>query len=334
MTSPATTDSVLRPRGLTALLAALGLTMTAAVGCSAAAEEEVADDSTVRVAVVDAAAPSLPLLAERNGDFTDQGLDVTISSHPSTRITSFASSLGWEYDIAWGTPADVIAAAAQGHDITVIAGAYVDSGRRPQAQMYAAEAGPVGSPTDLRDRRMAVPSLSGTLFLAVLTSLNRAGVDVDDVRLVEVPFSGMLRELDAGRVDAVATVQPYMGVVEAAGHRPLGDPFLSIDSPAVVGMWIADRAWAESNPTTVSAFVAGLDSADRWASSHQPETRAFLASALEIPPATAATVPLPDWHTSISPDALRPWIAAVASSGQVHGTLPEAGDLVPAPGKN
>ncbi|MFF1273080.1 ABC transporter substrate-binding protein [Streptomyces marokkonensis] len=334
MTFPAPTDSVLRPRGVTVLVTALGLTMTAAFGCSAPTGTAEADDSTVRVVLVDAAPPSLPLLAEKNGDFTAQGLDVSISSLPSTHITSFASSLGWEYDIAWGTPADVIAAAAQGHDITVVAGAYVDSHERPQAQMYAAEPGTVDSATDLSGKRLAVPSLSGTLFLAVLTSLNRAGVDIDGVQLVEVPFSDMLRKLDAGQVDAIATVQPYMNAVEAAGHRPLGDPFLSVDSPAVAGMWVADRAWAENNPGTISSFVAALNSADWWASSHEEETRAFLSSALEMPREAAAEAPLPDWDSSISPEALTPWIRAVASSGQVHGTLPKAEDLVPAPRKD
>ncbi|MFE5393046.1 ABC transporter substrate-binding protein [Streptomyces sp. NPDC056568] len=333
MTFRALTDSTHRPRGVPALFAALGLTMTAAVGCSAPAGTDEPQDRTVRVALVDAAPPSLPLLAEKNGDFTEQGLDVSISSQPSTHITTFAASLGWEYDIAWGTPADVIAAASQGQDITVIAGAYVDSEERQQGQMYAAASGTVDSRTDLRGKRMAVPSLSGTLFLAVLTSLNRAGVDVDDVRLVEVPFSGMLGQLDSGRVDAIATVQPYLGTVEAAGHRPLGDPFLSIDSPAVAGMWIAEREWAEENPETVAAFVAALDSADWWASSHEQEARAFLSSALEMPRRMAATAPLPDWDTSISPEALTPWIEAVAASGQVHGTLPKAEDLVSAPDK-
>ncbi|MFB6770717.1 ABC transporter substrate-binding protein [Streptomyces sp. NPDC056337] len=334
MTLPAQTVSVPRPRGVPALLAALGLTMTATVGCSASAETEEAGDSTVRVALVDAAPPSLPLLAEKNGDFADQGIDVRISSHPSTRITSFAASLGWEYDIAWGTPADVIAAASQGHDITVVAGAYVDSEERQQGQMYAAGSGTVDSATDLRGKRLAVPSLSGTLFLAVLTSLNRAGVDVDDVRLVEMPFSAMRGELDADRVDAVATVQPYMGEVEAAGHRPLGDPFLSVDSPAVAGMWIAEREWVEKNPATVASFVAALNSADWWASSHEKEARAFLSSALEMPRGMTATAPLPDWDTSVSPEALTPWVEAVAASGQVHGTLPKAEDLVATPAQD
>ncbi|KOX24872.1 MULTISPECIES: ABC transporter substrate-binding protein [unclassified Streptomyces] len=333
MTFPAPTRPAHRPRGVTALLTVLTLTTATVAGCSASTGGGEAEDGTVRVALVDAAPPSLPLLAERNGDFADQGLDVEISSHPSTRIASFAASLGWEYDIAWGTPADVIASAWQGHDITVIAGSYTDRDDNQQGQMYAAESGAVGSATDLRGKRVAVPSLSGALFLAVLTSLKRAGVDTDDVRFVQMPFSSMLGELGSGGVDAVATVQPYMGAVEAAGHRPLGDPFLSIDSPVVAGVWIAKRTWAERNPRTISSFVAALNSADRWASSHEKDVRTFLSSALEVPRRGAAAS-LPDWDTSVTPEALAPWIEAMASSGQVHGSLPEAEDLVWTPPEN
>lgn len=236
MTFPALPRPALHPRGATALFTALGLTMTAVSGCSASSEVGEPDRDTVRVALVDAAPPSLPLLAQKNGDFADRGLDVKISALPSTLITSFATSLNSKYDIAWGTPADVIGAAAQGHDITVIAGTYVDSKDHAQAQIYTAASGTVDSTADLKGKRMAVPSMSGTLFLAVLTSLKKRGVDIDDVHLVERPFSDMLGELDAGRVDAIATVQPYMGAVQAAGHTPLGAPFLSIDSPAVAGM--------------------------------------------------------------------------------------------------
>ncbi|MFF8408919.1 ABC transporter substrate-binding protein [Streptomyces omiyaensis] len=334
MVLPSPTRPVHRPRGVTALLTVLALTTTTAIGCSAPTEGEETEDGTVRVALVDAAPPSLPLLAEKNGDFAGQGLDVRISSHPSTRIASFAGSLGWRYDIAWVTPAEVIAYASLEQDLTVIAGSYADSVENQQAQMYAAGSGTVRSVTDLRGKRVAVPSLSGALFLAVLTSLRKAGVNADEVRFVQMPFTSMSGEIGAGEVDAIATVQPYMGGVEAAGHRPLGDPFLSIDSPAVAGVWIAKRTWAERNPRTISSFVAALNSADRWASSHEKDVRTFLSSALEVPRQGTAVAPLPDWDTSVTPEALAPWIEAMASSGQVYGSLPKAEDLVWAPPEN
>ncbi|MFI8426096.1 ABC transporter substrate-binding protein [Streptomyces sp. NPDC085479] len=334
MTLPAPPRPVHRPRGVTALLTVLALTTTTAVGCAAPSAGEKAEDGTVRVALVDAAPPSLPLLAEKNGDFGDQGLDVTITSHASTRIAAFAGSLGWKYDIAWVTPAEVIAYASLERDLTVIAGSYTDSVENQQAQMYAAKSGAIGSVTDLRGKRVAVPSLSGALFLAVLTSLKKAGVNTDDVRFVQMPFTSMSGDMGSGEVDAIATVQPYMGEVEAAGHRPLGDPFLAIDSPAIAGVWIAKRTWVERNPRTVSSFVAALNSADRWASSHEKDVRTFLSSVLEVPRAGTSVAPLPDWDTSVTPEALAPWIEAMEASGQVYGSLPKAEDLVWAPPEN
>ncbi|WP_436764250.1 ABC transporter substrate-binding protein [Streptosporangium sp. V21-05] len=312
-----------RPTRLTAL--ALALTMTMVAGCS---PDGANSDDAVRIALIPATPPSLPLIAEKNGDFTAQDLKVKISSLPSTSITTFAPALGRQYDIAWGTPADVIAASAQGHDITVIAGAYVDSDDRSQAQIFASKSSKVTSLAGLTGKRIATPSLSGTLYLAVLTSLKKTGVDVKDVTLVEVPFPNMLDQLNAGRVDAIATIQPFIGGVKAAGHAALGDPFLSVASPTVAGMWIADRQWADKNPKKVASFIAGLNAADTWVSSHDQEARSFLSAALKLPPQVMANVPLPDWDSSISSDALAPWIDAVAASGQVNGTLPKSADLV------
>ncbi|MER6346576.1 hypothetical protein ACWC10_16765 [Streptomyces sp. NPDC001595] len=147
-------------------------------------------------------------------------------------------------------------------------------------------------------------------------------MDTDEVRFVEVPFSDMLDGLDDAQVDAIATVQPYMGAVEAAGHTSLGDPFLAVDSPAVAGMWIADREWAQKNPGTIASFIAALNSADRWASAHTDGARTFLSSALRYLARAAQTAPLPNWDTSISPASLEPWIQALAGPGQVVGDLP------------
>ncbi|GAA3226429.1 hypothetical protein GCM10010468_54690 [Actinocorallia longicatena] len=288
----------------------------------------------MRIALIPAAPPSLPLIAEKNGGFTAQGLKVKISALPSTSITTFAPGLGRQYDIAWGTPADVIAASAQGHDITVIAGAYLDSTEHSQAQIFAAKAGRIASLAGLKGKRIATPSLSGTLYLSVLTSLKKAGVDAKDVTLVEVPFPTMLDQLNAGRVDAVATIQPFIGALKGAGHTALGDPFLSVASPAVAGMWIAGRSWAEKNPKKVASFVAALDAADTWVAAHDQEARTFLTTALKLPPQVMAVAPLPDWDSSISPEALTPWIDAVSASGQVNGTLPKPSDLVGTAGKN
>lgn len=311
-------------------LAALAVTlaMTALAACSTADGSGGGGGDSLRIVVSPATPPSLPLIAEKSGAFEKEGLDPEITSKPSTAITTFAPALGREYDIAWGTPADVIAASAQGHDIKAIAGAYVDSRDNQQAQVFAGKSTGVKELADLKGKRIATPSLSGTLYLALVTALEKQGVKTSDVDLVEVPFPNMLDQLNAGRVDAVATIQPFIGSVVGAGHTTLGDPFLAVDSPALAGMWIADRKWAEDNPKKVAAFTAGLDAAEKWVSSHNKEARDFLAKELKLPPKVMAGVPLPDWDSKIYPDSLTKWIAAVKKAGQVNGDLPKATDLV------
>ncbi|MBW8487217.1 ABC transporter substrate-binding protein [Actinomadura parmotrematis] len=316
-----------RRPALAAALAAALLT-TAAGACSSGGG---GGDGALRIVINPATPPALPLIAEKNGDFTANGVKAKITTLPSTSITTFAPALGRQYDIAWGTPADVIAAKAKGHDIKVVAAAYADGRDHEQAQVFAAKKGGVTALSGLAGKRIATPSLSGTLYLSVLTALRKNGVDPKKATLVEVPFPNMLDQLNAGRVDAVATIQPFIGAVKAAGHTPLGDPFLSIATPAVAGMWIADRAWAEKNPARVASFVKSLDAADAWATAHPADARAFLAAALKLPPQVMAKVPLPDWQSAVTPEALKPWIDAVAAAGQVNGKLPAPADLILTP---
>ncbi|MDX6744179.1 ABC transporter substrate-binding protein [Actinocorallia sp. A-T 12471] len=311
----------------TTLALALALTATAASACSSS-DDGKSEAAPVRIVINPAAPPALPLVAEKNGDFKKNGMDVKITILPSTSITTFAPGLGRTYDIAWGTPADVIAASAQGHDIKVIAAAYVDSEEHQQGQLFASKSAKITSLADLKGKRIATPSLSGTLYLSVQTALRKAGVEAKDVELVEVPFPNMLDQLNAGRVDAVATIEPFVGGFKAAGHTGLGDPFLSVASPAVTGMWIANQGWAQKNPEKVTGFVAALDAAETWAGANDKEARDFLASALKLPPQVMAASTLPDWESDITAENLNPWIDAVAASGQVNGTLPKATDLV------
>ncbi|MFG1928657.1 ABC transporter substrate-binding protein [Cryptosporangium sp. NPDC048952] len=309
-----------------ALTITAGLAVTSLTACSSS--DDAASDGSVRLVINPAAPPALPLIAQKIGAFKDNNLTVTISTQPTTAITTFAPALGKRYDIAWGTPADVIAAAAKGQKIKAIAGAYQDTQESQQGQLFASKSSGIASLKDLKGKRVATPSLSGTLYLALRTSIAAQGIDPNDVTLVEVPFTNMLDQLNANRVDAIALIQPFIGRATAAGHTALGDPFLSVASPALAGMWIANTEWAAKNKKTIDSFTAALDSAKTWADGHQDEARKDIAEALDLPPQVMAGVPLPAWDTTITPQLLEPWIKAVNAAGQVNGKLPAASDLV------
>lgn len=314
-----------RHRLLLSSLIALTLMLA---GCSSGDGNSSKADS-IKLVLVPATVSVVPYIAAEKGFFKKNGLDVKVSLNQN--LGTFAPSLGRQYDIAWGTPGDVIAARAQGLGIEVIAGAYRDTSKNQQAQIFSAAGGGITDIAGLKGKRIATPTLAGTLYLSLLTSLQKAGVSPKDVKFVEVPFPNMLDQLKAGRVDAAAVIQPFVGSFRAAGQTALGDPFVDIADPALAGMWTASSDWVKKNPKQVNAYRMALDETVTWIGANEDEARTLIARLLKLPAEVAKSVPLPDWTSSVAGSDLDPWIDAVSKSGAVDGEMPKSSDIVPNP---
>lgn len=286
-------------------------------------------ESSLNLVLVPATVSALPLIAEQEGFFEAHHLDVKITQNQN--LATFAPALGRQYDVAWGTPADVITAKSRGIDVRVIAGEYRDSSANQQAQIFVGKDSGITTLADLRGKRIATPTLAGTLYLTLVSALAGAGLKPEDVTLVEVPFPNMLDQLNAGRVDAAATIQPFGSAMAAAGQTPLGDPFLSIADPSVAGMWIASSGWVKEHPDQAEAFAGAIADAAAWTQSHKSETRDLLRRALKLPAQVAQNVPLPDWSAEIAAEDLDPWLSTLEKSGQLGSEIPSATDLIPQP---
>src|SRR3989304_2225426 len=87
------------------------------------------------------------------------------------------------------------------------------------------------------------------------------GVYPGAVTAVEVPFTNMMDQLKAGRIDAVEALQPFVGQMLGAGFTRLGAPLLSVADPVLFPFWIAEANWARSNRDVIRRWIASLDEA-------------------------------------------------------------------------
>lgn len=312
-----------RTRRLIHLLALVAVALTlAACGGS----DKAANDGQIRLAYVPGLATMNVVIAQEQGFFRDNGLDVTLT--PSTNLGTFAPAVGKQFDVIYGTPADLMSASDRNFPVAVISGSLEVSSESPQSMLVAGKDAGVDSIADLEGKRIAAPTLSGTLYAALISQLKDSGIPKDAVTIVEVPFPNMLDQLNAGAVDAALSVQPFVGGMLAAEHRPLGDPLLEAGDPAILGMWAADRKWAESSEETVVAFRKSLDQAAEWAAANDEDARRIIRESLQIPAEVADVVPMPTWTTEVSPTALEPWRDLLTESGQLEGDGPDLNKLV------
>jgi NitT/TauT family transport system substrate-binding protein len=276
------------------------------------------ESTQVRVAYVPALASIAVFVASQEGFFADRGLDVELTA--SQNLGTFAPGLGRQYDIAFGTPVDTIVAAGRGLDIVGVAGGSMDTEDHQILQTVAGKDTGITSIEQLSGKTVGVITLAGTQYVALLSQLLEAGVDPKSVTFREVALPNQLDQLKAGRLDAAASVEPFVAQQLAAGHTSLGDPALSVDDPARSGLWISSRDWAATNPEAIAKWRDAMTQAFDFIEKRPAEARAILEESLKLPAGATKNIPLPAFDIDLTAAQLQPWIDALDKTG----VLPEA----------
>lgn len=284
--------------------------------------------TSIEVAFVPATTGLLLNVAESEGFFEDHGLDAELSE--AQNISEIIPTLGQQFDISLGTTTDLIRAGESGLDVVQISGNTISTEDNPFAQLIAAQDSGIEDVTDLEGRRMASPTLSGVINMAVLYWAQQEGIDPDSIEGVQVPPPNHPDQLNAGQVDAVQALEPFASALQGQGHTSLGNPFAAIKLPLATNFWVANGQWAEENPEAVDGFTAALEDArDFLEDSEENEARAreVLQDYTGMPPEAAENVALPTFDLEVRQDDIDTWIEVLEELGEFEGDI-DSQDLV------
>lgn len=256
--------SASRTSSARALVPALGvLVALAAAGCSgeASADTGGGDTETITVGTLKGQ-PHLyhPFLY---ADHLPDGYEVevvTFDTSPDIKNAVVSGSV--DFGVT-GIPA-AVSGIATGEDVVVVASA-ADGGT-----------GIVGTPDiegveDLVGRTVGFPQGASQEILLRLT-LEAHGVDIDDLELVNLPFSDMAAALESGQVDAFSSAELGPSIAKQAGAVDVVDPYQTPVGKVNIGL-VTTRALIEEDPETVQVLVdahvaateAMVDDPDAWA---------------------------------------------------------------------
>src|SRR5262249_37945505 len=310
---------------LTRRSAIAGLLGTAAIRPSRAFAQGGAAPIKIRVASVISSA-WLPLwVAKDKGLFLEKGLDVEIMTVQNLSTT--IGALGRQLDISGATAIDIVKAAAGGLDVVGVCGNTLETAANRQMRLIAGNQPGVTSIVQLTGKTIGTPSINGVVHIATLLALKRSGVDPKGVRFVEMMFTNMADQLKAQRVDAVEEVEPFVSALKKAGHVDLGDSMLQVGDPVVLTCWMANGAWAHSNPDAIARWTAALDEARAFIAAHAAEAREILAKWTRLPGEVIESIVLPTYSTSLTATDVSAWIEATREAGQLTASL-DASKLV------
>lgn len=279
----------------------------------------------IRVASVVSSA-WLPLwVAKDKGIFLARGLDVEIMTVQNLSTT--IGALGRQLDISGATAIDIVKAAAGGLDVVGVSGNTVETAANPQMRLMAGSQSGITSISQLQGKTIGTPSINGVVHIATLLALKRAGVDPKSVRFVEMMFPNMADQLKAQRADAVEQVEPFVSAMKKAGHIDIGDPMLQVGDPVILTCWMANGAWARTNPDIIARWVAALDEARAFISAHPRDARDTLAKWTRLPGEVIESIVLPTYGTALTAKDVSAWIDATRETGQLNAEL-NASNLV------
>lgn len=292
------------PRRRMLLAAGLAAGMAVAVSaCGAGGGEPATTEAGLTRLVVDygATANTAQLtLGVQRGIFERHGIEIEQLPGTGASANSVALLLNGQIQLAVSEITAVPAAVANGFPVQIVTSMMADySGPAGDVFSLVVPAdSDIRSFADLSGRSVAVNGLESIFDLTVFEAVQQAGGDPAAVEVIAIPFEDQVAALRQGRVDAIATVQPFAGQLLVDGFRSIGNPAAAALGPrSVAGVLMASQQFVEQNPDALGRFVRAWEEATRYANEHPDEIRQTIQETTGAPPEAVARLPLP-WYVS------------------------------------
>jgi NitT/TauT family transport system substrate-binding protein len=261
---------------------------------------------TVKMASLGVASDAAMMLGRKKGFFEQEGIDLQVEQVGAGGAAIAPAVLKGEYDVAGGGIDGPVLGAAKGLPLKVIGsdGAPVSKGTTPTEGTEKGTTGlavpkdsPIRSVSDLAGKKMAAITITGLQYLCIAGAAEKAGVDRQQLKILEIPAPEMLPALESGRVEAAALVEPFITVARKQGMRIIDDPCVDSIPGAIQAGYFTSEKWAKENADTAARLSKALVRSNEYANEHPDEVRAILPEYTKITPGLAKAITLAPYDT-------------------------------------
>ena len=210
-------------------------------------------------------------VAMEKGFLADVGLTVEPQNLRSG-VSVVQGVVGGALEIGASSIEPVVNAAAGGGDVAII-GAYTD--RLTVSSVAPAE---VGTPADLRGKRMGVQEVGAFREVMTRLVLQSAGLTPDDVEYIPVDAQSYTSALVDGRIQN-AILQTEQAVAAQRDHPGLHTiaELADVAPDYHYGTFFVSRPWLEANRDVATRFMTALTRAHRFMYENKDETVRIVA---------------------------------------------------------
>lgn len=249
----------------------------------------------------------VPFYAKDAGIFARAGFDLQV--FPMSNAGAVAAALaGGALELGLGDFVSSTNAIAKGLPIQLVAGCGLYLSSAPTSFECVPKESPIRTARDLQGKSTTVPTLVGLTTAAVKEWLTKNGVDVDTVRIVELPTSTAAPTMLRGTTDSGLVAEPFYTPYKDR-LRVIGLPYDAIAKEFLVSAWFASKAWIEADRERARRAVAAIYETNRWANAHQDQTLQIFADTVKQSVDSLRGMVRTQYATSLVPSQVEPVIA-------------------------
>jgi NitT/TauT family transport system substrate-binding protein len=264
-----------------------------------------AGPTTVKVGVLPLGAVAPLYLGKEKGFFEEENLQVEpqIAQGGAAIVPAVASG---EYEFGYSNNVSLLIASTKGLPLRIVTEGNQEAETVEGATdaIVVKENSDIRRPEDLAGKTIGVNTLQNIGDVAIKTALENRGVEVSNIKLVEVPFPEMVAAVDAGRIDAGWVVEPFVQQAKAQDMRVIVHPFFETAPRLSLGTYFTSERYANENPEVVERFERAMNRSLEYAQEHPDEVRQISTEFTEIPPAVAEKMALPYFSSEINVESL------------------------------
>lgn len=263
------------------------------------------EKTTINVAAFEAIDSAGLFVAQMDGLFAKEGLNVKIHLFDSTQ-TELNGQLNGSYDISLGDYVTYIDNEVMGNHQLLIAGE--SSFLQPNVlTLLVKQNSAIGTIGELRGKVISVNAANDIGTLLVDSLMIEHGVGLNDFKFNNnVQFPNVATALGSNTVSASFAPEPFVSLDEAGvGAEELADLDQGATQDFPVQGVAVTRQFAQQDPNTLKAFMSALNQGQEIADTSRPAVEKALVKFLQLPAVFASLVSLPTFPTSVNPNRLQ-----------------------------
>lgn len=193
-------------------------------------------------------------IAEQKGFFDEVGLDVEIRPG-GTAQDNLSQLVGGSADVSTVSWDAAVTATAQDLPIKLISGAGLISKEVDTSGVVVRKDSGITDLSGLEGKTIAFNSLGSGGNVPVLQALTDAGVNLDSVKQVALPYASMRTSLSSSQVDAIFPSDSfYNQVISDDSFHVIANPSREYRAGLGITLWAATNPWLQQNGETAKKF--------------------------------------------------------------------------------